>query len=141
MTNPLAGFANIVQLPVHWSNQDPLGHVNNVEYLRWAEYGRLAFLADLGLFELYQKKQIAPVLASITCDYRYPVTYPDAVEVGTRIQEVGETSFTLAYRIVSGSKQRVAAEGTAVVVLFDLEKMQKCPIAQELRKVLQKTTT
>ena len=33
MTNPLAGFANIVQLPVHWSNQDPLGHVNNVEYL------------------------------------------------------------------------------------------------------------
>jgi len=138
MTHPLADFANIVQLPVHWSNQDPLGHVNNVEYLRWAEYGRLAFLADLGFFELYQKKKIAPVLASITCDYRNPITYPDTVEVGTRVQEVGETSFTLTYRIMSGSKRRLAAEGTAVVVLFDLEKMQTCSITKDLRDVLQK---
>ena len=138
MNHPLTGFANIVQLPVHWSNQDPLGHVNNVEYLRWAEYGRLAFLTDLGLFELYQKEKIAPVLASITCDYRYPVTYPDAVEVGTCVQEVGETSFTLAYRIASVSKKRLAAEGTAVVVLYDLENMQKSTIEQDLRDVLHK---
>ena len=41
----LEQFPVIISFPLHWGDQDPLGHVNNIMYLRWAETTRIEYLS------------------------------------------------------------------------------------------------
>jgi acyl-CoA thioester hydrolase len=41
----LEQFPVIISFPLHWGDRDPLGHVNNIMYLRWAETTRIEYLS------------------------------------------------------------------------------------------------
>ncbi len=119
MEDPLAGFPVAIELPVQWGDQDAFRHVNNTVFLRWFESGRVAYARRVGLHELMETDRIGPILASIHCDYRRPVEFPETVRVGSRVARIGRTSLTLEHRVVAGSSGAVAAEGTSVLVLYD----------------------
>lgn len=80
----LEGFPVVIEVPVQWGDQDTFGHVNNVVYLRWLESSRIAYMRRVGLFESLEAERIGPILASIKCDYRRQVTFPDTVAVGVK---------------------------------------------------------
>ncbi len=82
-TEPLlAEFPVVITLPVQWGDQDAFGHVNNTVYFRWFESARIAYFERIGLSHVLDVEPIAPILASISCDYRRPITFPDTVQVG-----------------------------------------------------------
>ena len=81
----LADFPVVITLPVQWGDQDAFGHVNNVVYFRWYESARIAYLDAAGLGSMMSQEGIGPILASITCNYRKQIKYPDSVHVGARI--------------------------------------------------------
>jgi acyl-CoA thioester hydrolase len=137
MDDPLGGFPIQVEIPVQWGDQDALRHVNNTVYLRWFETSRIAYSRRLGLWDLHETANVAPILASIHCDYRSPLTFPDTVRVGSRIVKVGRTSLTMEHRVVGLASNRIAAEGSGVLVMYDYNKSEPWPIPDEIRRAIE----
>jgi acyl-CoA thioester hydrolase len=131
--DPLDGFPEVVEIPVQWGDQDAFRHVNNAVYFRWFESSRIAYSRRLGLWELLEFANIGPILASVQCDYRRPLTYPDAVRVGSKVVRVGRTSLTMVHRVVGQASGVLAAEGTAVLVLYDYNKAEPFPIPDRIK--------
>ena len=136
MDDPLDGYSLVIEIPVQWGDQDAFRHVNNTVYLRWFESSRVAYSRKLGLWDLLESANLGPILASTTCHYRRPLTYPDTVRVGTRVVKVGTTSLTLEHRVVGLAANEVAAEGLAVLVLYDYNKAEPCPIPDPIRRAI-----
>ena len=61
----------------------------------------------------------SPILASTECRYLRPVVYPDTLTAEAAVTRVGNSSFSMAYRLLSEAQQGLVAEGTAVVVNVD----------------------
>ena len=135
--DPLDGFPEVVEIPVQWGDQDAFRHVNNAVYFRWFESSRIAYSRRLGLWDLLESAHVGPILASVRCDYRRPLTYPDVVRVGSKVVRVGRTSLTLEHRIVGRESASIAAEGTAVLVLYDYDKAEPCPIPDRIRRAIE----
>lgn len=137
MDDPLAGFFEVIEIPVQWGDQDAFRHVNNTVYLRWFESSRVAHCRKLGIWDMLDTNNIGPILAAVHCDYRRPLTYPDTVRIGSRVARVGRTSLTLEHRVVGLASNLVAAEGTAVLVLYDYNRSEPCPIPDSIRQVIE----
>ena len=130
-------FPVSIEIPVQWGDQDAFRHVNNTVYLRWFESSRIAYSRQAGLWDLLATANIGPILASIRCDYRRPLTYPDTVRVGSRVVKIGRTSLTIEHRVLGLASGEVAAEGVAVLVLYDYNKAEPCPIPDQVRRAIQ----
>ncbi len=118
-----------VACPIAWGDMDAFQHVNNTRYFRFFEDARIAYFERIELMGASGLPAgLGPILASTSCKFRYPVTYPDTVRVGARVLEIGEDRFEMAYRVVSEQAERVAADGRGVVVSFDYEAGQKAPL-------------
>src|ERR1700716_1852779 len=100
---PLSAFPVVIQLPVQWGDQDAFGHVNNTVYFRWFESARIAYLDRIGLSEMMTAAKVGPILASISCDYRRQITYPESVIVGAKVTRIGRTSITIEHELLTQS--------------------------------------
>jgi acyl-CoA thioester hydrolase len=136
--NLLQDFPVVIELPVQWGDQDALGHVNNVVFFRWWESSRIAFAEKIDLLGTDRSGRYGTVLASMTCDFRKQLVYPDKVVIGARIGRVGNSSLRIEHRLVSQKLNAVAAEAVSVMVSFDFEKQTSSPIISEIRAAIQK---
>jgi acyl-CoA thioester hydrolase len=134
MKEALAGFPTVIDLPVAWGEMDSLRHVNNVVYFRYFENARIAHFEKLGVWEFMNQTGIGPILASIQCKFKIPLTYPDTVSVGTRISRIEEDRFVMEYRAVSHKAQATAAEGEGVIVSYNYRENKKTPLPEELKQ-------
>ena len=135
--NRASCYPMILEIPVAWGEMDAFQHVNNIIYLRYAESARIACLERAGLGDTLQTTGIGPILASIQCRYKFPLTYPDTVRVGVRVSEIGVDRFTMVYRIVSARHQRIAAEGDSVIVSYDYRLGSKVPLPETMRTAIE----
>ena len=128
---------------VRWGELDALAHVNHRVYLRWIEEARIVLMNEIKLTGGPGRREpIGPILASLSCDYLAPVTYPSEVEVETWVSAIGRASFTLDYAInLSGgeSAQRVAAAQTKIVA-FDYQQQRSAPLSAMQRAALEART-
>jgi acyl-CoA thioester hydrolase len=131
-----ADFPIVIALPAQWGDMDAFAHVNNTVYLRWFESARIAYGARIGLADRMARENIGPILASISCDYRRPITFPDTVHVGSRVSRIGRTSFTMDHRLVSEAAGAIAAKATSTLVLFDYRSRKSHPIHDALRQAI-----
>lgn len=140
----LAAYPVRVRFPVHWAEMDAMGHVNNARYFTWFESARLALFRRVGIADR-GGDGVGPILAHTSCDFLVPVTWPATIEVGTRITQVGRTSFTMEYvawslgdpeENVDGGASSPVARGTGVVVLIDYGRGRSVPISDDLRQAL-----
>jgi len=81
-----------------------------------------------------KEKGVGPILASTQCRFRAPLTYPDTVTVGARVRGVEADRFTMEYCVVSHKLEKVAAEGSGVIVMFDYEQNTKAALPEVLRE-------
>lgn len=132
----LTGFPVITEIPVLWGDEDAFGHVNNVAYLRWCETARVDYLRRVDLFPDLPPKEIGPIVASLTCNYRRPLNYPDTVQVGTRVTSIGNSSFRMEHRVVSLGMDLVAAEADSTLVVVDYRLGKPVPVSLEIRKTI-----
>lgn len=132
----LQEFAVVIELPVQWGDQDALGHVNNVVFFRWWESSRIAYAEQINLLGTARSERFGTVLASMTCDFRKQLVYPDTVLLGARIGRVGNSSLHIEHRLVSRKLNAVAAEAVSVMVSFDFEEQTSCPISSGIRAAI-----
>jgi len=137
----MTGFPIVVRFPVHWSEMDALGHVNNARYFTWFETSRIALFDRVGL-PSSGTPEVGPILARTDCNFLAPVRYPCDVVAGTRIKSLGTTSFTMEFQVaLADEPNRPVAQGEGVVVLIDYSSGTKVPIGADLRTALEALST
>ena len=91
------------RIALRWSDLDAFNHVNNSRYLTFLEQARVECFESIG--EDWVTDDSAPVVASATLNFRYPIAYPADVFVELSTKHVGTSSVVIDHRIV-------AADGT-----------------------------
>jgi len=127
----------VIGMEVRWGDMDAFNHVNNVSYLRYFESGRIAYFEALDLADFFGTNGVGPILAETSCRYKFPLTYPDRISVGTRSNNLGTDRFDQQYIVVSHRYGRVAATGDGTIVTFDYTANRKSPIPDKVRERLE----
>jgi acyl-CoA thioester hydrolase len=125
----LSIYPVIHEQTVAWGDMDAFGHVNNVQYYRYIESARIAYLMVLNIFE----NDILTVVASNQCKYLRPVFYPDVLYIGARIEELRNSAFRMHYMLWSQAQNQVVATGEAVLVCVDKQTSHKVNIPELIR--------
>ena len=133
----LIDFPVVVTVPLLWGDPDAFGHVNNLAYLRWCESARVEYLMRIGLWPSLPPAGIGPILASVSCDYKRPLTFPDTVWIGTRVTRIGNRSFQMQHRVVSKALDTVAAEVDSTIVVFDYGRNETVPVPESCRTAIE----
>ena len=136
MNELLKDFTFVVDLNIEWGDMDALQHVNNIEYFKYFQVARIAYFEKINSDSVFGETPIPLILASTQCKFIYPLTYPDSVSVGVRVDTMADQYFTMKYSVVSHKHQRLAAIGDAKVVMFDYVNNKKASIPSEIRKTI-----
>jgi acyl-CoA thioester hydrolase len=134
VTTALADYRTITSLPVQWGDMDAFGHVNNVVYIRWFESARIDLLASWPSDVTMDGKGIGPILASIKCDYKQQLHFPDTVHIGSKAGSMGRSSVVIEHMVFSEQQRKIAATGTSVMVVFDYAANRPVRIPADLRQ-------
>jgi acyl-CoA thioester hydrolase len=137
VTHPeLAAFPIVVEQDVVWGDMDSYAHVNNVVYFRYFESARIAYFERIGWMKSKDELGLGPIAASTQARFRKPLSYPDHIWIGARLQEMKEDRLTIEHKIVSAKWNAVATEGNVVVVSFDYRSGSKVPIPDAIRAAI-----
>ena len=97
----LSNYPIVHVQPVAWGEMDTFNHVNNVAYYRYAESARISYFQQIGLTK--NRSDLSTILASSSCQYLAPVSFPDTLLIGVRIKHIGTTSLIFEYEFISHS--------------------------------------
>lgn len=127
-----------VELPVAWGDMDAFNHVNNTVYFKWFESARIAYFEHTQTMGEMRAEGIGPILASTSCRFRAPLSYPDKIVACARIAETGEDRFVMHYAVFSEKLKRLAAYGDGVVVMVNYGDGKKAPIPDSVREAIKR---
>ncbi len=119
-----------------WMDNDIYGHINNVTYYSWFDSVANRYLIEAGGLDIHQGDTVAYVVHS-SCNYYSPVAYPQAVEVGLRVEHLGESSVRYGIGIFIVGEAKAAASGEFVHVFVDRRKGKPVAIPAPLLEALQ----
>lgn len=114
---------------VRFRDYDAYGHVNNAVYVTYLEQARVEYLRSLFGVEI---GELDIVLASLSVDYREPITDADSVEVAIDVPELGRSSLPMEYKIRTDGG--VVAVAESVQVTYDFESDSSKPIPEKWRE-------
>jgi len=126
----------VARIPVHrrFSDLDPLGHVNNVVFHDYLQEARVGLLRD---FRLVHGHGFSQVVVKQEITHRKPLLLaPEPVMIETWVARLGNSSYTLRYRIIDEHGD-VAAEASTVLAVVDQESGRPVRMVAELRAVLE----
>ena len=132
MQELLDAYPVIIDIPIAWGDMDAFQHVNNTVYFRHFESARIAYFEKIEAMQVMEETGIGPILAATSCVYKIPLTHPDTVSVGVRVDRIDEDRYTMSYTTVSHTHGKLAASGTSTIVSFDYRKGRKAPVPKEI---------
>ena len=125
------GFPVVIDIEPRFRDTDAMGHVNNAVYITYFEVVRTAYWLRLTGVKRYD--EVPFILVHVSADFRSPAVVGETLGVGMRVTRLGGKSFDAAYRIVSREDERLIAEGSSVMVMFDYQKQATFPVPDDLR--------
>ena len=125
-------FRQFIPMSVRWGDMDALGHVNNVQYFRYGESGRIAYFEPLEKEDPRFWKDYGIILASMGCDFLAQVHYPAELQIGTRVTRIGRSSIGMQSAIFLDGK--VVAVLTGAVAWFDYAAQKTLPVPEHVRQ-------
>ena len=112
---------------------DPFGHVNNAVIATYVEQGRVLYLRDV-LGTGVDPVSMPFILAMLKIDYLSQVMFRDTVEVGSRVDWIGRTSFSMSHLLTATPQGRLVAEADTILVAYDYETEKPMPVPDAWRE-------
>lgn len=125
-------YRHWTSFPIRFSDQDAMGHVNNVAYAAYFETGRLMYFTSL--LAAFPRIEMEFVLASLHIDYLAEMHFPGEVRVGARVIRVGRSSIETGY--AAFKDDLCCAVSTSVNVMIDTETRRARPFPDDVRAVM-----
>ena len=124
--------------PVAWGEMDAFQHVNNSVYFRYFESARMAYFERMGIMAFLKQYQMGPILASASCNFKVPLTYPDTIKIAASIDQIWEKRFNMHTVVYSETLNKIAAEGEAIVVYYDYNRSTSCKIPDKILESIER---
>ncbi|KAI1424355.1 thioesterase-like superfamily-domain-containing protein [Xylaria sp. FL1777] len=127
------------------------GHVNNANYIRYAESARVNWAVHFAVEDpkhreawkdLMRPKTIGLIMKSITAEYKFPMTAPDTISAYHRLRicpEETHTSLILDCIILSHRHRRIAARTSEDIAIYDYREAKKTVFPGFMLDVLRDT--
>ena len=128
-------YRYFLSMGTRWMDNDVYGHVNNVTYYSYFDTIANHFLIREGGLDIHSSPVIALVVES-RCSYRVPVSYPDALRAGLRVDKLSRRSVTYGTAIFTSDDNEAVAYGQFVHVFVDREQRNAVPIPERIRDAL-----
>jgi acyl-CoA thioester hydrolase len=132
-----ADYKVFYPITTRWSDNDIYGHVNNVMYYSYFDTAANRYLIEEGGLDISDGTIVGYVVNS-GCEYHSPITYPELVEAGVRVDRLGNSSVQYGIAIFKEGEPEAAAHGHFVHVFVAREANQSVPIPQNLRAALER---
>lgn len=129
-------FGWFCALGTRWKDNDVYGHVNNVAFYSYFDTAANQFLIEKGGFEIASATVIGVVVES-KCQYREPVTHPQALEIGVRANRIGRTSVEYGLGVFQAGAKQASAVGYFTHVFVARDTMRPVPIPDRIRAALE----
>jgi acyl-CoA thioester hydrolase len=121
----------VASIDVRWRDLDAFNHVNNSNFLTYLEEARLQWLAHE---RDWFGEACMPVLAASELQYRRPIPWPASLHVELRCIRLGNSSITIAHRIVdAGKPDCLYCDGNVVMVWMNPATGKPVPLPPTIR--------
>jgi acyl-CoA thioester hydrolase len=104
------------KITTRWADNDAYGHVNNTVYYEWFDSAVNAWMVDQDMLDIANGNLIALVVET-RCTYAAPLAFPDDVDVGLAVAQLGRSSIRYRIGIFAEGSDSAAAEGDFVHVV------------------------
>ena len=101
-----------------WADNDAYGHVNNTVFYQWFDSAVNGWLVEQRLLDIQNGDPIALVVET-RCAYFAPLEFPNDVEVGLAVSELGRSSVRYRIGVFDAGADAAAAQGEFVHVMVD----------------------
>jgi acyl-CoA thioester hydrolase len=120
-----------------WSDNDIYGHVNNVTYYSYFDSALNRYLIEEGGLDISDGSIVGYVVNS-GCEYHAPISYPEHIEAGLRVEQLGTSSVRYGLAIFRQGGEQAVAHGHVVHVFVDRAANKSVPIPEALRTALER---
>ena len=111
-------FRHWRKVTTRWADNDAYGHVNNTIFYQWFDSAVNAWMVEQGMLDIAKGDPIALVVET-RCAYFAPLAFPQPVEVGLAIAELGRSSVRYRIGVFGEGESEAAAQGEFVHVVVD----------------------
>jgi acyl-CoA thioester hydrolase len=130
-------YPHVSTLQTRWADNDVYGHVNNVEYYAFFDTVINRWLISEGGLDIHDGEVIG-VCAESHCAYHRGLAFPDDVEAGLRVGELGDSSVRYEIGLFAPGVEEAAATGWFVHVFVDAETRRPAAMPERLRASLER---
>ena len=132
---PRSAYAAFRPITTRWMDNDVYGHVNNVVYYSFFDTAVNGLLMDAGVLDIHHGEVIGLVVET-QCNYFAPIAFPQAVDAGVRVAQLGRSSVRYEIGLYAGDAAASAAAGHFVHVYVDRATRRPVPLPEALKAVL-----
>ena len=126
-------------IQTRWSDNDVYGHVNNVVYYSYFDTVINRWLVERGGLD-YRGGAVLGVCAESHCAYHAAIAFPEVVEAGLRVGDLGRSSVRYEIGIFGEGVEEPSATGWFVHVFVERESRRPVEIPAPLRAALEQLT-
>lgn len=131
-----AYFPKMITISTRWSDNDIYLHNNNVVYFSYFDTAVNQNLLENGLLSVANSDVIGLVVNN-QCQFFAPITFPDRVHVGIRVEKIGNTSVTYCLGIFKNAEDVLSALGSYTHVYVDRKTHRPVSIPSQTRQVFE----
>ena len=124
-------FRHRTRLEVRFRDIDAFRHVNNAAFFTFMEEARIRYLVEVLKTDAVERLPL--ILAAVQIDFRAPILFGQMVDIRTRVDWIGRTSFSMSHRLTATPDDRLVAEAETVLVAYDYEAAGPMPVPDAWR--------
>ena len=123
---------------VRFGDLDPMGHVNNVDFLRFFESARIAFHRRLldGQDWVNRTDGFGIVVAELHANYRSPAYFDEELRTAVRPADLSRSSYRVEFE-TRAADGRLVGDGHAVLVGYKHARKESVELPDDVREALE----
>lgn len=129
-------FPHFMEIPTRWMDQDPYGHVNNVEYYSYFDtVVNEHLIRHAGLVP--RDTPVVGMVVETKCRFLREISFPETIEAGMRVTRLGTSSVVYEIALFKQGHETPCALGHFVHVYVDRATMQKAAVPSQVIEALE----
>lgn len=126
-------FGLFIPIQTRWLDNDIYGHVNNSVYGHYIDTAINDWLAQNQIVDVHAATGLIGLVVETRCHFFDSVAFPDRLEAGLRITQLGRSSVTFEVGVFRAQEALAAALGVCVHVYVDRTTRRPTPLPPKER--------